>query len=120
MNRPDGTLQIKMSSSEKRLLDAAERIVLREGALHLTLDAVAAESGLSKGGLLYHFRSKDDLVRGMIQRLHEEYEAEVERLAAADPNPCGRLMRAMLRASFPARPARTSPNILRAIRAVAA
>lgn len=77
--------------------------MLRDGAMCLTLDAVAAESGMSKGGLLYHFRSKDDLVRGMIRRMQDEYEADVERLAATDRNPRGRRLRAMLRASFPAR-----------------
>jgi AcrR family transcriptional regulator len=102
--RPDGTLlNKKMIGSQDRLLDAAERIVLRDGALHLTLEAVAAESGMSKGGLLYHFRSKEELVQGMVERLHTQYEAEVTRMMESDPNPRGRRTRAMLRASFPPR-----------------
>jgi AcrR family transcriptional regulator len=87
--------------AKDRILDAAERVVLRDGVAHLTLDAVAAETGISKGGLLYHFPSKDDLIRGMIRRLRRLYEAEVERLAAQDPHPVGRTLRAMIRASFP-------------------
>jgi hypothetical protein len=47
-----------MPGSKDRILDAAERVVLRDGVTHLTLDAVAAETGISKGGLLYHFPSK--------------------------------------------------------------
>ena len=44
-------------SARARLLDAAVAVVRRDGAQALTLDAVAAEAGVSKGGLLYHFRS---------------------------------------------------------------
>lgn len=47
----------------------------------MTLDAVAARAGLSKGGLLYHFPNKDALLRGMIERfagsLHEPSEGSV-------------------------------------------
>jgi AcrR family transcriptional regulator len=86
-----------------RLLDAAERIVLRDGVARLTLDAVAAETRLSKGGLLYHFPSKEALIAGMIDRLVETYETQVASLEAKDPDPKGRRLRAMLRASFPRR-----------------
>lgn len=94
-----------MSNSKNRILDAAEQIVFRDGAAHLTLDAVALEAALSKGGVLYHFPTKDDLIRGMIRRLIEVYEAEIARLEALDPCPKGRKLRAMLGASFrPAAP----------------
>ena len=51
-----------------QLLDAAEAVVAQHGVRNLTLDAVAARSGISKGGLLYHFRSKEDLAAAMIER----------------------------------------------------
>ncbi len=93
-----------MNSSKDRILDAAERIVMRDGVAHLTLDAVAQETQMSKGGLLYHFHSKDDLIRGMMQRLHEQYDTEVARLEAEDPNSVGRKIRAMINTSFPKEP----------------
>ncbi|WP_285663941.1 TetR/AcrR family transcriptional regulator [Actinorhabdospora filicis] len=58
-----------MSETRERLLDAATRVLLVEGAGALTLDAVAREAGVSKGGLLYHFSSKQALVGGMVERL---------------------------------------------------
>ncbi len=100
-----------MNSSKDRILDAAERIVLRDGVAHLTLDAVAVETQMSKGGLLYHFPSKEDLIRGMIRRLHAQYDAEVARLEAEDPNPVGRKIRAMLNTSFPKEPCDTKVRI---------
>ena len=56
-------------SSKEVMLDAAEAIVLESGARHMTLDAVAARAGVSKGGLLYHFPAKEALLRGMLERL---------------------------------------------------
>jgi AcrR family transcriptional regulator len=50
------------------LLDAAEAVVVQRGIGNLTLEAVAAEAGMSKGGLLHHFPSKDRLVEAMVVR----------------------------------------------------
>ena len=51
------------------MLDAAQAIVLEQGATRLTLDAVAKHSGTSKGGVMYNFPSKEALLRAMIERL---------------------------------------------------
>jgi len=56
-------------SSKEAMLNAAEAIVLEKGARHMTLDAVAAKAGVSKGGLLYHFPTKEDLLKTMLERL---------------------------------------------------
>ena len=42
-----------------QILDAAEAVVMRDGVRNLTLDAVAQQSSISKGGLLYHFPTKE-------------------------------------------------------------
>ena len=70
-------------SARERLLDAAERLVLETGAGHLTLDAVAKFAGISKGGLLYHFPSKDSLLEGMLTRYLHDIDARVEARCAA-------------------------------------
>jgi AcrR family transcriptional regulator len=61
-----------------RLLDAAVAVVRRDGAQSLTLDAVAAQAGVSKGGLLYHFRSKRDLLDGMVERWLAEWQQQID------------------------------------------
>ena len=38
----------------------------REGLLAMTLDRIAEEAGVSKGGLLYHFPSKDELIVALL------------------------------------------------------
>ncbi|MFD4458322.1 TetR/AcrR family transcriptional regulator [Nocardia sp. NPDC058480] len=54
-----------------RILDALETLLLERGAAQMTLDNVAAAAGVSKGGLLYHFKSKDALLVGLVHRLSE-------------------------------------------------
>lgn len=69
----------KRSTNQRELiLDAAIRVVDINGAGHLTIDAVAAAGGVSKGGVLYHFPNKRALLGGMLDRL---IEREFARLA---------------------------------------
>jgi AcrR family transcriptional regulator len=53
------------------ILQAAEEIVARRGPAHLTLETAANEAKVSKGGLFYHFRSKEALLEAMILRSME-------------------------------------------------
>lgn len=78
------------------IIDAAGRVVLRDGVAGLTLEAVAAEAGLSKGGLLYHFGTKEALLEGMVARLIEVTEQRIADHLATDSAP-GCHTRAFLR-----------------------
>jgi AcrR family transcriptional regulator len=86
------------SSTRDAILRATGRVVAEEGVSGLTLDAVAREAGVSKGGLLYHFPSKDALIRGMIRRLIEGFTGVIEREEGGPGG--GRWVRAYARASF--------------------
>ncbi|MDM8005385.1 MAG: TetR/AcrR family transcriptional regulator [Phycisphaerae bacterium] len=83
-------------SVRDRLLDAAEAVVAREGVSHLTLEAVANEAGVSKGGLLYHFRAKSALVTAIVERLANRCESRQAEAVAADPQKAGAFARAFL------------------------
>lgn len=63
------------SISRDALLDAAEAVVLEMGATRLTFDAVAERAGVSKGGLLHSFPTKEALLEGMVARLCDRFEA---------------------------------------------
>lgn len=58
----------KKSIDPDRILDAAERILAARGAYSLTLDMVAAEAGISKGGLTYTYPTKEALLSAMLDR----------------------------------------------------
>ncbi len=68
----------KQTIDRGALLDAAERVVLGEGAGQLTMDAVAREAGVSKGGVLYAFPSKDALIDALISRVFASMDRIVE------------------------------------------
>ena len=65
-------------SSRARILDAYQEILIDSGSAAVTLDAVAARAGVSKGGLLYHFGSKEALLDGLLDRLVQLTVADVE------------------------------------------
>lgn len=62
-----GTAPGKQPEPREPIFRAAMRVALGRGFGHVTLDAVAREAGLSKGGLLYHFATKRDLIAAMLR-----------------------------------------------------
>jgi AcrR family transcriptional regulator len=75
--------------------------VAEGGVSGMTLEAVAREADVSKGGLLYHFPSKEALISGMIRRLIEGFRDALGReLAREGGSTSGRWSRAYVRASF--------------------
>ena len=93
------------TETRQTLLDAATRVVREGGAASLTLEAVARAAGVSKGGLLYHFRSKEALIAAMIADLQARFEAEVDAALARDDEPGpGRWLRAFVRVTFATAP----------------
>ena len=65
----------KSDLTRERLLDAAARVASQEGYGAFTLEAVAAEAGTSKGGLLYHFASKELPIARLVERLTHGFAA---------------------------------------------
>jgi AcrR family transcriptional regulator len=55
-------------SNRRRVLDAAAQVALRDGPGAVTIDSVVAESGMSRGGVLYHFPSKDALLQALVDQ----------------------------------------------------
>jgi AcrR family transcriptional regulator len=81
---------------QDRLLDAAEAVVVRQGIANLTLDAVAAEARVSKGGLLHHFPTKDRLVDALVTRSAASWRACYMDAYERTPEGPGRMARALL------------------------
>ena len=67
-----------MSPTRGRILAAAAAVIRRGGPRALTLEATAAEAGVSKGGLLYHFPTKDALVDGLVEDWLDAFERQAE------------------------------------------
>ncbi|GAB4214192.1 MAG: TetR/AcrR family transcriptional regulator [Roseiflexaceae bacterium] len=87
-------------NAREEILRAAEQLVAREGVKRLTIESVATEAGLSRGGVLYHFPSKEALIQGMVARLVDLFQQGLDAVVAADPEPRGRFTRAYARVTL--------------------
>ena len=87
-----------MNSNSKRnhILTAASSVIRKNGIEKLTLEAVAVEAGVSKGGLLHHFPNKDALIQSMVTGITNDFIADVQTRADRDPRVQGRWSRAYL------------------------
>ncbi|MFD1328817.1 TetR/AcrR family transcriptional regulator [Mycoplana ramosa] len=82
------------------LLGVTAGLCVEKGASGVTLDAVAAAAGVSKGGLLHHFPSKAALLDGLLDDLIDRLDAAIHRAMTDDPEPRGRFTRAYLKVCF--------------------
>lgn len=55
-----------------RQLDAARAVFARDGYVGTTMSAVAAEAGMSLGGLYRYFTDKEDLFAALIAETHDD------------------------------------------------
>lgn len=65
-------------STKEKLLEAASKIIITRGIGSLTLEAVAVEAGVSKGGLLYHFPNKEELIVGLNLSTLERFRESIK------------------------------------------
>ncbi len=89
-------VRLKADELKNALLDAAEMVIMRQGIARLALDAVAAEAGISKGGLLHYFPTKDRLVEALVRRSAENWRACYMSAYDRIPEGPGRMTRALL------------------------
>lgn len=82
------TVGRKRVIDQQTILDAGEAVVARLGAASLTLDAVAAEAGISKASVIYDFKTKQALIEAIVERAfrrdHEHHAAVEADLAPSD------------------------------------
>jgi len=57
-----GTEAAALSEREAELVRSTYRVMVRQGSHRLSLQDIADDAGVSKGLLLYHFKSKDNLL----------------------------------------------------------
>lgn len=74
--------------TRERILDAAQRLVIGKGFASASVDAIQEAAGISRGTFFYHFPTKDDLSRALIERhakndrgMTDEFLDRAERLA---------------------------------------
>ena len=81
------------ATAREEILDAYARLVVDGGTKAATLESVARDAGVSKGGLLYHFPSKAKLAEGLAERLEAMVGDDVADMRAHPQGPTERLLR---------------------------
>ena len=80
---PAKTSRIKQSPKRpaeqrrRELLTAARRLFMKNGYRETSMDHIAAEAGLTKGALYFHFSSKEDVLFHLVQSFHQEVIDEI-------------------------------------------
>lgn len=87
--------------ARERVLNAFESILIEDGERTATLDATAKAAGVSKGGLLYHFASKDELAAGMIAHLEHLVTEDIVEMTAAHDGPVAYYLRTSIMENAP-------------------
>jgi AcrR family transcriptional regulator len=68
--------------ARQKVLDAARRIVETRGAGHLTFEMLAEESGVTRGGITYHFRTKEELLKALIEADIADWTVAAEQMGS--------------------------------------
>lgn len=71
--------RLDSATRRQQILNAAIRVIAAKGFQAATMDEIVAASGLSKGGVYWHFASKDAIIAGLFEQF---FVAELE--GAAD------------------------------------
>lgn len=86
--------------TRQQIFEACSRILQKEGLTNLTLEAVAVEAQISKGGLLYHFPNKESLIEALFEYHNNKFETRLTELAEAEGDEAGAWLRAYAKASL--------------------
>ncbi|MFI6387300.1 TetR family transcriptional regulator [Nonomuraea sp. NPDC050540] len=70
-----------MIDTRDRILAAARELFARQGSQNTSVREIAEELGLTKTAILYHFRTKADILATLAQPLIDDTDAAVERVA---------------------------------------
>jgi AcrR family transcriptional regulator len=73
------------SIRREQIVDAATDIIASRGIQHLSLSAIEAETGMSRGQLTYYFKAKEEILLAVFDRTVERMQ---ERMAADESPEC--------------------------------
>ncbi|MGE5265411.1 MAG: TetR/AcrR family transcriptional regulator [Acidobacteriota bacterium] len=77
----------------QQILEAAMKVFSRAGFQKASMDDIVAESGLSKGALYWYFKSKDEIIAGILDYLFARELADIRALPEAEGSAHDRLLR---------------------------
>lgn len=80
----------KKIDTKDKIIQAVYNLVTNQGIAKMTMESVAEEAGLSKGGLFYHFPTKELLIKAMLNQIFNQFDSALEEDYQNDSQPGGR------------------------------
>ena len=71
---------VKRETRKQEILAAATAVFAQKGFAGASMDDIVQASGLSKGGLYWHFKSKDDLIAAILSQFFDQEMAALDAL----------------------------------------
>ncbi|MEO9340161.1 TetR/AcrR family transcriptional regulator [Mesorhizobium sp. SB112] len=103
MDRESGYTRKKQPELVRRaLLDEAAKLSVEQGLAAVTVQAVADAAGVTKGGFMHHFPSKQALIDAVFQDMLEAIDCDLDTRIAADSEAYGTFTRAYVESVFDA------------------
>lgn len=94
-------MKLEKKDTKKKILLAANDVLQKLGYEHFTLDKIAQRANVSKGGLLYHFPTKQSIIEGMMDSELREHAAIMDDiLNRADRNDALKFLKEDVRTTF--------------------
>jgi AcrR family transcriptional regulator len=84
--------EARKARTRSAILDAAERLFEDEGYAASTINAIAAEADVAVGSIYFHFKGKEDVYLGLVERLLDVNERVVEEALARGGSPLERVL----------------------------
>ena len=88
MSRPDPAEQSR--SRRERILDAAFHAFATRGYRDTAVDDIAGAAETSKGGIYFHFPTKEAIFRELMETTADKLVARVEKAVALETEPVAR------------------------------
>jgi TetR/AcrR family transcriptional regulator, cholesterol catabolism regulator len=80
---PEKSRRTKADRTRARLIEVAKRLYQEHGSAHVTVRRIAAAAGIEAGSIYYHFASRDEVMRAVLESGIEEARSEVMQSIAA-------------------------------------
>jgi len=80
---PEKSRRTKADRTRARLIEVAKRLYQEHGSAHVTVRRIAAAARIEAGSIYYHFASRDEIMRAVLESGIEEARGEVMQAIAA-------------------------------------
>jgi AcrR family transcriptional regulator len=95
---PEKARRTKADRTRARLIEVAKKLYQEHGSAHVTVRRIAAAARIEAGSIYYHFASRDEIMRAVLESGIEEARGDVMQAiaaAGAGSSPLARLRAAL-------------------------